>query len=82
MQTYYFHLRDGVDVLLDADGIMLREEQIAPQALAEARSIMSHDARAGRIDLNHRIDVADGEGQIVHSLEFADAIQIVPMKAV
>jgi hypothetical protein len=77
LSLLYFHLRDGHDVLLDPEGRELDgREAIAAAALAEARAIISDDAIAGRINLNQRIDVEDEQRKIVHSLRFADAIEI------
>ncbi len=38
---------------------------------------MSEDVKSGRLDLHYRIDVHDESGELVHSLAFADALQIV-----
>ena len=78
MPLYYFHLRDGVDVLLDPEGQELDgEAAIAAAALREARSLISADALAGHIRLDQRIDVEDGQQRIVHRLEFTEAIRII-----
>jgi hypothetical protein len=82
MSLYYFHLRDGTDVLLDEEGREMDEtDGIAAAALIEARSIISADANLGYIKLDQRIDVEDERRHIVHSLEFADAVEIIPPKA-
>jgi hypothetical protein len=78
MAFYYFHLRDGVDILLDEEGRPMKSiEHIREAALLEARSIISGDAKLGRIMLDQRIDVEDEFRTLVHSLEFADAVVIV-----
>ena len=78
MSLYFFHLRDGVDVLLDPEGRELDSmTAIAAAALADARSIIGDDALRGRIDLDQRIDVEDTDGKLVHRLEFEDAVEIV-----
>lgn len=77
MQTYYFHLRDGTDVLLDPDGRALPSlSAVAGAALFEARAIISADAKGGKISLGQSIDVEDEAGQLVHTVTFADAVQI------
>lgn len=82
MPLYYFHLRDGVDVLLDPEGQELDgEAAIAAAALREARSMISADALEGRIRLDLHIDVEDGQRRIVHRLEFTDAIRITGAQA-
>jgi hypothetical protein len=75
---YYFHLRDGEDLLLDPDGReLVSAAAIESATLIEARSIIGSDAAEGTIKLSYRIDVEDASGRIVHSLEFEDAVEIV-----
>lgn len=77
MPVYYFHLRDGHDTLLDPDGRDLSgPEAIAQAALAEARALVSDEARLGRIRLDQRIEVEDAGGQVVHRLPFGQAVEI------
>ena len=79
MPLYFFHLRDGVDVLLDGDGREFDDiDAVAKAALVEARAIIAEEARNGRIMLDKHIDVENDAGSIVHCLPFADAIEIVP----
>lgn len=79
MSLLYFHLRDGQDTVLDPDGRRLDSASaIAEAALLEARAIVSADALGGAIKLDQRIDVVDRAGAIVHSLPFADAVEISP----
>ena len=77
MPVYYFHLRDGDDVLLDPDGRELDGARaIARCALAEARALIGEEARDGRIRLDQRIDVEDAHGQVVYTLPFGRAVEI------
>jgi hypothetical protein len=77
MSLYYFHLRDGVDILVDEEGRQLDGlAALQRAALADARCIMSEDAKEGRLRLDLRIDVEDEFRAIVHSLKFEDAIVI------
>jgi hypothetical protein len=79
MPKFYFHLRDGVDLILDPEGRQLNgAAAIEQEALREARAIISDDAKSGRINLDVRIDVQDEEGTVVHSICFADAVEILP----
>ncbi len=78
MPRYFFHLRDGEDILLDPEGRELNHPGALEQmALNEARSIISDDVRSGRITLIQRIDVENEAGQLIHSLRFVDAVRIV-----
>jgi hypothetical protein len=79
MPLYFFHLRDGEDVLLDDDGREFADLQaVAKAALVEARAIIAEEARGGRILLDKYIDVEDASGVVIHRLSFADAVKIVP----
>ena len=78
MSLYFFHLRDSIDIALDPEGRELPgPEAIEALALLDARSIISADAMGGRIMLNQRIDVEDEFRNIVHTLHFVDAVEIV-----
>jgi hypothetical protein len=76
MTTYYFHLCDGTDVLLDPDGRELESGSLAVAALAEARAIIAADAGSGHIYLDQAIEVQDDDGQVVHRIRFEDAVQV------
>ncbi len=81
MSLYFFHLRNGHDVLLDPEGRELDGiEAITSNALKEARSIISEDARDGCIYLDQSLDIRDEAGLLVHRLEFPDAVEIVQPK--
>ena len=45
--------------------------------LREAREIIGHDARDGRIKLSYHIAVEDADGRVIHHLEFEDAVTVV-----
>ena len=77
MATYYFHLLNDVDVLLDPEGRELDGDKIASAALAEARAIIAADVRDGRVDLDHGIEVQDSSGKMVHRISFEDAVRVI-----
>jgi hypothetical protein len=76
MPRYFFHLRDGADVLLDPEGVEMPADAIVGAALLQARDCIAGDVRHGRIDLHSRIDVHAEDGELVHSLAFVDALQL------
>jgi hypothetical protein len=77
MPRYYFHLRDGEDVLLDPEGRELSHPGAVEQmALNEARAIIADDALGGKIKLLQRIDVENEAGVLIHRLLFVDAVSI------
>jgi len=78
MARYFFHLRDGVERLLDPQGQAIDDpHSIAAIAMKEARALIAQEALNGRIDLGQRLEIEDDNGAIVHTLRFADAIRIV-----
>lgn len=78
MPLYFFHLRDGVDVLIDPEGRELDDmDAIARITLRDAREMIAEDAKQGQIRLDLRIDVEDASGAVVHNLHFVDAVAIV-----
>lgn len=78
MPLYFFHLRDGDDILLDPEGRNLETlNEIRTAALAEARGILSQEALAGRIELGQQIDVMDADKHLIYTIRFADAVEIV-----
>ncbi|MCC2979531.1 DUF6894 family protein [Sphingomonas sp. IC4-52] len=77
MARYFFHLRDHDSTLLDEEGVELADLAVVRQkALDAARDTLSHDIRAGFIDLRFRIDVATEDGAVVHSLALEDAFVV------
>ncbi len=78
MQKFFFHLVDSTDRLLDPEGCLMPPEAIAGAALMQARDCIAGDVQIGLLDLHYRIEVHDEDGAVVHSLSFADALDIVP----
>jgi hypothetical protein len=82
MARFYFHLRDGRDILLDDEGVELDGVEAArEQALRSARSILAAEVLEGRVPLHMRIDVENGAGAIVYRLPFAEAVQVISSDA-
>jgi hypothetical protein len=78
MAQYFFHLHNGHDILLDSEGMELDGlVEVVAQALKEARSLISHDALDGHINLHQRIEVEAPVGTVVHRLNFSDAVHIL-----
>ncbi len=77
MPRYFLHLKDSIEVVLDAEGVEMPSHAIPGVALASARDCMAGDVKSGRLDLRYRIDVHDEGGERVPSLPFADAVEVV-----
>lgn len=77
MARYHFHAHDHSGLVKDEEGQDLPGLDAARQmALRSARAIMGEDVKEGCLDLRGRIDVADGDGQVVFTLPFHDALSI------
>jgi hypothetical protein len=77
MPRFYFHLYNNV-VSCDDEGKDFPNPGAArQQALSYARDMAAVSVREGHLDLSHRIDVTDQDGDLVMSLPFREAIHIL-----
>ena len=79
MPTFYLHLRDGTDETLDPEGCEYDDmEALRHGVLASARDVMGSDIKNGGVmDLRYRIDAEDSSGQVVYTLAFKHAVNII-----
>ena len=78
---FYFHLHDRFGAVPDPDARELDSLDVArAQALKGARSIICEDVRDGIVVLTGRVDVHDGAGELVLSLPFKEAVELVLAK--
>jgi hypothetical protein len=79
MARYYLHLRDGVDEIIDDEGLELTSmDEVKKAVMAAARDVMSADVRTGVLDLRYRIDAENEQGAVAYSLPFQHAVSIIP----
>lgn len=80
MPRFYLHLRDGTDETLDPEGVDYPDmDAVRKAALSGARDLMANDLRnGGIIDLRYRIDAENEDRQVVYSLPFKHAANIIP----
>lgn len=82
MARYFMHLRDGTEQILDPEGLEFATmEAVRKAVLVSARDLMTGDVRDGVIDFRFRIDVENEGGEIVYTLPFKHAINIIPEAA-
>lgn len=76
MPRFYFHVRDDLDAY-DHEG---REftcfEQAVVQATHEARDLAAHDLRAGHLNLDHGLEIATEEGDVVLTMSFREVFTL------
>ena len=76
MPRFFFHLYDDF-IVLDEEGSDLVDVGAARRdAIRSARSIMAEQLWHGRLNLGHRIEVEDENGEPVLTLTFADAVTV------
>jgi hypothetical protein len=76
MPPYYFHLYNDM-VVMDEEGRELPDMAAAREhAIEGARSLMAEQIMAGRLRLQHRIEVADEEGRVLMTIPFRELVNI------
>jgi hypothetical protein len=80
MPRYFLHLRDGTDETLDPEGSEIADmEALRRVVLHNARDVIGGEIKSGGImDLRFRIDAEDAAGNVVYTLPFAHAVNIIP----
>ena len=76
MPRFYFHLHDAISTVDPEGGDYPDLGAAQANALHEARYLISQAALQGRIDLHHRIYIADEQGAVLHRTLFRDAVEI------
>ena len=79
MTRYFLHLRDGSDEVLDPDGIEFKDiESLRLAVMKNARDTIAGDVQNGLVDFRYRIDAENEAGQVVYSLPFKHAVNVIP----
>ena len=77
MQHYYFHLHNRIGFVPDQEGKPCPDlDEARAQAVRDIRSIISEEAKEGVIDLNGRIEIASGDGDVVAVVQFPQAFEL------
>ena len=76
MPRYFFHLYEDF-IVLDEEGSDLADVGAARgEAIRSARSIMAEQIGQGQLNLGHRIEVEDANGEPVLTLTFSEAVTV------
>jgi len=78
MTTYYFNFRDTDGTLVaDIEGVELQtEDDVREEAVTAARQMMAERLRSsGGVDRSRAFEIADGDGNLVLTLVFGDALR-------
>jgi hypothetical protein len=77
MPKYFFHIRDGSDLIEDLEGMELPDDNsIRTEALAAAREIMADRIKAGKSIDGQEFLIFDEAGSQVDVVPFAAGLKI------
>ena len=75
MPTFFFHLRDGGELIEDPDGSDLPDLDAArAEAIAGAREAVAEGVRAGKPVLGRSVEIADGAGRVLATVTARDVL--------
>ena len=77
MPRYFFDLYNDM-IAIDGEGTELPDLDAAKaHGMREVREMLQASiTESGKINLCHRIDIRDEEGQVVHSIRFKDGVTV------
>jgi len=82
MAKYFMHLRNGIDEVLDPEGVELSDmDAVRKKVMTAARDILVGDLRNGVVDLRYRVDAENEGGEVIYTLAFKNAFSIIPEAA-
>ncbi len=77
MARFYLHINNGGGYAEDPEGQELADLDAARTAAIEGvRSLLSEEARQGQLDLSGKIEIADGDGNILLIVPFSEAVEL------
>lgn len=83
MSLFYMHIHHCDVVARDEEGLDLPDLQAARrEAIAGARSIMGEELAKGRLCLGSHIEIEDGDGRLLATVPFRDAVMLTGLENV
>ena len=78
MPHYHLHLHNAHVDASDEEGMDLTDlAEAQSRAIEGIRDFLSHELKAGKIDMRGQVDIADDSGTILHSVQFSEAFTII-----
>lgn len=79
MPRFHLHIYDRAGISRDEEGLELADLGSAREwAIDGIRSIVSEQVRAGRLDLEGRVEIADEAGTVLEIVRFPEAVEVRP----
>jgi hypothetical protein len=77
MAQYYFHIHNSHGSAEDDEGVEAASlSEAKEKAIAGIRSLLSAEVENGKMNMKGRIDIADGSGKILLSVQFRESLTI------
>jgi hypothetical protein len=74
---FYFHLRDGDDLIEDQEGILLPDmDAVREEAFASAREILAERLKAGELLDGQRFEIVDDCGVLQATIPLRDVLKL------
>jgi hypothetical protein len=71
MPRYFFHVRNGSELIPDPKGVELPDLRSAPDELQRAvREVLNEDAFRSELGANRQIEITDEQGRLVLLIPF------------
>jgi hypothetical protein len=75
MERFYFHVRDGAELITDVEGVELKDASEAKRmALCSARELLAESIKGGSSLLAEAFVIADENGQSIATVRLADVL--------
>lgn len=78
MPRFFFHIRDGDELIEDPDGSVLRDLEAArAEAIAGARAVLAAKVLAGQVIDGQKFEITDESGNVLELIPFRSALILV-----
>ncbi len=76
MPRYFFHLHDDLTAIDEEGAVLPNIDAARAHAITNIRDLICEEVRQGRINLSHRVEVADAAGRPVLTVHYSEAVQL------
>jgi hypothetical protein len=77
MAQYYLHIHNSHGTAEDDEGVEAASlSEAKEKAITGIRSLLGSEVENGKMNMKGRIDIADGSGKVLLSVQFKEALTI------